>query len=59
MGRVAQLVKQLSYELDVLGSNIGGYEIFRSSRLALVSNKPPVQWVPGLSWGVEAAGIWG
>jgi hypothetical protein len=37
------------YGLDGLGSNPGGDETFRSSRPALGSTQPPVQWVPGLS----------
>jgi len=37
--------------LDGPGSNPGGDEIFRSSRPALGPNQPPVEWVPGLSWG--------
>jgi len=39
------------YGLDGPGLNPGGDEIFRPSRPALVSTKPPVQWVPGLSRG--------
>jgi len=37
------------YRLDGLGSNPGGDEIFRPSRLALAPTQPPVNWVPGLS----------
>ena len=33
------------------GSNLGGEEIFRQSRPALRPTKPPVEWVPVLSWG--------
>jgi len=36
---------------DGLGSNPGGDEIFHQSRPALGHTQPPVQWVPGLSWG--------
>ena len=39
------------YGLDGPGSNPGGDEIFRASRLALGPTQPPVQWVPGLSRG--------
>ena len=38
------------YGLDSPGSNPGGDEIFRLSRLALGPTQPPVQRVPGLSW---------
>ena len=39
------------YELDGLGSNPGGDEIFRPSRPALGPTQPPLKWVPSLSWG--------
>jgi len=39
------------YGLDGLGSNPGGDEIFRTSRPALGTTHPPLQWVPGLSRG--------
>jgi len=39
------------YDLDGLGSNPGGDEIFCPSRLALGPTQPPIEWVPGLSWG--------
>ena len=39
------------YGLVGPGSNPGGDEIFRPSRLVLVPTQLPVKWVPGLSWG--------
>ena len=44
------------YGLDGPGSNPGGNEIFRPSRPVLGPTQPPVKWVPGLSWGLSAAG---
>ena len=47
------------YGLDGPGSNPCGDEIFRPSKRALGPTQPPVQWVPSLSPGVEAAGARG
>jgi len=39
------------YGVDGPGSNPGGDEIFRLSRLPLGPTQSPVKWVPGLSRG--------
>ena len=39
------------YELDGLGSNPGGDEIFSPSRPALGPTQPSLKWVPALSRG--------
>ena len=44
------------YGLDGPGSNPGGDEIFLPSRPVLWPTQPPVQWVPGLSQRLSAAG---
>jgi hypothetical protein len=44
------------YGLDCPGSNPGGDEIFRTSRLALGPTQPNVKWVTGLSRGVGGGG---
>jgi len=44
------------YGLDGPGSNPGGDEIFRPSRLALGPTQSPVKWVPVLSQWQSAAG---
>ena len=44
------------YGLDGPGSNSGGDEIFRPSRMALVPTQSPVKWVPGLSRGKARPG---
>jgi hypothetical protein len=50
--RIAQSVQRLATGGTVLGANPGGGGGFpHLSRSALASTQPPVQWVPGLSWG--------
>jgi len=53
MGRVALVGIEADYGLDIPGSNLGGDEIFRPSRLTLEPTQPPVKYVPGLSPGVK------
>ena len=43
--------KATDYGLDGPRSNPGGDGILGPSRPALRPTQPPVQWVPGLSWG--------
>jgi len=43
--------KATDFRLEGPGSNIGGDEIFRLSKLALGLTQPPVKSVPGLSSG--------
>jgi hypothetical protein len=58
VGRVAQSVKRLDTGWTVRGSNPsgGGGRFSALSRPALGPIQPPVQWVPGLSRGLKAAG---
>jgi hypothetical protein len=51
VGRVAQLVQQLTTGWTVWGLNPGGGKIFHPSRPALGPTQPPVQWILGLSLG--------
>ena len=44
--------------LDGLGSNTGRDEIFRPFRRAVGLIQPSVKWVPGLSRGCSAAGVY-
>ena len=48
---VGQVAQATDCGLDGPGSNPGGDEIFRLSRLALGPTQPPVKWVPSLSRG--------
>ena len=50
-GPGSSVVVATDYGLEGPGSNPGGDEIFRPSRLALRLTQPPVKWVPGLSRG--------
>ena len=50
-GPVSSVGIAIDYGLDGPGSNTGGDEIFRLSRPALRTTKPPVQWESGLSRG--------
>ena len=43
------------YSLDGLGiETTWGQNYLHLSRLALASTQPPVEWVPGVSWGKAA-----
>ena len=48
---IAQSVQWLAMSWKVRGSNPGGGEIFRTYPDLPLPTRPPVQWVPGLSWG--------
>jgi len=47
------------YRVDGLGiKSQWGQDFLHLSRLALGPTQPPVQWAPGLSRGLRAAGAW-
>ena len=50
-GPGSSVVIATDYGMDGPGSNPGGDEIFRPSRLALRPTQPRVKWVPCLSRG--------
>ena len=50
-GPGSSVVIATDYGLDGPGSNPGGDEIFRPSRLALGPTQPPEKCVPGLTRG--------
>ena len=51
--RITTAFVEKQYYIFRVRSNPGADEIFRRSRPALGPTQPPVQWVPGLSWGVN------
>jgi len=51
VGRDKQSVQRLTMGWTVRGSNPGGGEIFCTCPDWPWGTQPPIQWVPGLSWG--------